>query len=90
MLILTDGKPADIDVPDERLLDERLLIEDARKAVIELGAQNIYPYCISLDARVQSGDDDYVRHIFGTQHTIIDRIERLPEQLPKLFMTLTR
>lgn len=85
MLILTDGKPADIDVPDERLL-----IEDARQAVFELGAQNIYPYCISLDARVSSGDEDYVRHIFGTQHTIVDRIERLPEQLPKLFMTLTR
>jgi hypothetical protein len=81
LLILTDGEPADIDVHDERLL-----IEDSRKAVQEADQQGIYTYCINLDPDA----DDYVRDIFGHQFTVIDRVERLPEQLPKLFMALTR
>ncbi len=81
MLILTDGEPSDIDVDDERLL-----IEDARKAVQELDRQGIYTYCISLDPRA----DDYVGDIFGRQYTVIDRVERLPEKLPQLFMALTK
>jgi nitric oxide reductase NorD protein len=31
-----------------------------------------------------------VGDIFGHQYTVIDHIDRLPEQLPKLFMALTR
>ena len=85
MLILTDGKPSDVDTHDERLL-----IEDARQAVKELDQQGIFPYCISLDASLKAGDDDYVRDIFGQQYTIIDHIERLPERLPQLFISLTR
>ncbi|MEW7997584.1 MAG: VWA domain-containing protein [Candidatus Thiodiazotropha endolucinida] len=81
MLILTDGEPADIDVHDDRLL-----IEDSRKAVLEAEQEGIYTYCINLDPHA----DAYVRDIFGHQFTIIDRIERLPEQLPRLFMALTK
>jgi hypothetical protein len=81
LLVLTDGQPADIDVKDERLL-----IEDAKAAVRELGQQGIFTYCINLD----SAADAYVSDIFGKRYTVIDHIERLPEQLPKLFMALTR
>ncbi len=81
MLILTDGQPHDIDVQDERLL-----IEDTHKAVQELDQQGIYTYCISLDAHA----DDYVRDCFGNRFTVIDRVERLPEKLPRLFMALTK
>jgi nitric oxide reductase NorD protein len=81
MLILTDGEPADIDVQDERLL-----IEDTHRAVRELDQKGIYTYCINLDPRA----DEYVRDIFGNQYTVIDRVERLPEKLPQLFMALTR
>jgi nitric oxide reductase NorD protein len=81
LLVLTDGQPADIDSPDPRLL-----IEDARQAVHELEQQNIFSYCINLDAKA----DAYVADIFGHQYTVVDRIERLPEQLPRLFMALTR
>jgi hypothetical protein len=80
MLILTDGQPADIDV-----LDERALIEDARQAVNELDRDGIFTYCISLDPKA----DEYVSDIFGRQYTVIDRIERLPELLPNIFLTLT-
>ncbi len=81
MLILTDGQPADIDVQDEQLL-----IQDTHQAVKELDSQGIFSYCINLDPKA----DSYVSDIFGRQYTVIDKIERLPEQLPKLFMALTR
>ncbi|TXT38710.1 MAG: von Willebrand factor type A [Comamonadaceae bacterium] len=81
LLVLTDGQPADIDVKDPRLL-----IEDAKVAVRELDHQGIFSYCINLDANA----DAYVRDIFGKRYTVIDQIARLPEQLPKLFMALTR
>ena len=81
LLILTDGEPADIDVNDDRLL-----IEDTHKAVEELSSKGIYTHCISLDKRA----DDYIGDIFGNNgYTVIDNIEKLPEQLPKLFMSLT-
>ncbi len=81
MLILTDGQPSDVDVADERLL-----IEDARQSVKELDGQGIFTYCINLDPKA----DAYVSDIFGKQYTVIDHIAHLPEQLPKLFMALTR
>jgi nitric oxide reductase NorD protein len=81
MLILTDGRPSDVDAHDERLL-----IEDARQAVKELDQDGIFTYCISLDPKA----DEYVGDIFGRQFTVIDHIERLPERLPQLFMALTK
>ena len=81
LLVLTDGQPSDVDVHDERLL-----IEDARQSVRELDQKGIFTYCISLDANA----DHYVGDIFGRHYTVIDHIERLPEQLPQLFMSLTR
>jgi nitric oxide reductase NorD protein len=81
MLVLTDGQPSDVDAPDERLL-----IEDARQAVRELDQRGIFSYGINLDPKA----DSYAGDIFGQRYTVIDHIERLPEQLPKLFMALTR
>ncbi len=81
LLILTDGEPADIDVTDDRLL-----IEDTHKAVEELSSKGIYTHCISLDKKA----DDYIQDIFSpTGYTVIDNIDKLPEKLPKLFMSLT-
>ena len=80
MLILTDGEPADIDSKDPRML-----IEDTHRAVQELRQKGIYSYCINMDARA----DEYVADIFGNHYTIIDHVEKLPEQLPRVFMELT-
>ena len=81
LLILTDGEPADIDVSDDNLL-----IQDTHKAVEELSAKGIYTHCISLDKKA----DEYIEDIFGKNgYTVVDHIEKLPEQLPKLFMSLT-
>ena len=81
LLILTDGRPHDIDVKDGQLL-----IRDANKAVQELDQQGVYTYCINLDPQA----DEYVADIFANQYTVIDRIERLPEKLPELFLKLTK
>lgn len=81
MLILTDGQPSDVDTKDERLL-----IEDSRRAVKELDQKGIYAYCINLDPKA----DEYVSDIFGKQYAVIDNIQRLPERLPQLFMALTK
>jgi len=81
MLILTDGQPADVDAADERLL-----IEDARRAVRELEQDGIFTYCINLDPKA----DEYVSDIFGRQYTVVDNIQRLPERLPELFLALTK
>jgi nitric oxide reductase NorD protein len=81
LLILTDGRPSDVDVPDERALSE-----DARQAVRELSQQGVFPYCISLDPRA----DEYVADIFGRSYTVVDNVARLPEKLPELFMALTK
>ncbi len=81
LLILTDGEPHDIDEADPRLL-----IEDAHKAVQELDRQGIYTFCVNLDPDA----DTYVQDVFGKQYTVIDRVERLPQKLPELFVALTR
>ena len=81
LLVLTDGQPSDIDVDDEQHL-----ISDAHKAVQELDQVGIYTHCISLDPKA----DAYVSDIFGKRYTVIDNVERLPEKLPQLFMTLTK
>ncbi|MBE2261881.1 MAG: VWA domain-containing protein [Burkholderiaceae bacterium] len=81
LLILTDGEPSDVDVADPHAL-----IADTRQAVKELDGQGIHCHAISLDPNA----DRYAREIFGHHFTVIDRVEQLPERMPKLFMSLTR
>ena len=81
LLVLTDGEPADIDVTDSAYLRA-----DARKAVDTLQANGITTYCLSLDPNA----DEYVSEIFGKNWRVLDRIDRLPEQLPMLYLNLTR
>ncbi|HIP23822.1 MAG TPA: VWA domain-containing protein, partial [Rhodobacteraceae bacterium] len=82
LLVLTDGEPHDIDVADPKYLQD-----DTHIAVGELASKGVTTYCISLDPKA----DDYVADIFGRNNfTVIDRVESLPEKLPKLFMSLTR
>src|SRR5574340_336400 len=82
LLVLTDGEPSDIDVDNPEYLRA-----DTRKAVEELAAKGIATFCVTLDPRA----DEYVADIFGKNgYTVIDHIEKLPEQLPRLFMALTK
>ena len=81
LLLLTDGEPADIDVTDGDYLRN-----DAKRAVGELATQGVTVFCLSLDPKA----DEYVSDIFGSRWQVLDRIERLPEQLPLLYLSLTR
>ena len=81
ILLVTDGAPADI---DER--DPQHLRHDTRKAVDELASKGVFTYCLTLDRQA----DAYVKRIFGAgNYTIVDHVNRLPEQLPTLFASLT-
>ena len=81
LLVLTDGQPADVDVPDPEHL-----CADAAQAVRELDRQGLYTHCISLDPKA----DAYVGRIFGGRWTVVDRVEQLPRRLPEVFLGLTR
>jgi nitric oxide reductase NorD protein len=81
ILLVTDGEPADIDESDPQHLRF-----DTKKAVEELYSTGVLTYCLTLDPNA----DSYVKRIFGESHyTIVDNVERLPEQLPLLFASLT-
>lgn len=81
LLLVTDGEPADI---DER--DPQYLRNDTKKAVEELHTSGVLSYCLTLDRNA----DQYVKRIFGAnRYTIVDHVDRLPEQLPALFASLT-
>lgn len=82
LLVITDGEPSDIDVADRRLL-----VEDARQAVFTLATQGIDVFAISPGP----GGRAPLARMFGAGgFTIVDRVERLPELLPNLFLTLSR
>lgn len=82
ILMITDGEPHDIDVHDPKYLQF-----DTKKAVEEASRAGIFTYCMSLDPKA----DDYVARVFGVRnYTVMDRIERLPEKLPGLYLRLTR
>lgn len=82
LLLITDGEPADNDVRDPQYLRQ-----DAKKAVEEAASSGIATFCISLDP----GADEYVSRIFGRRsYVVIDHMDRLPERLPLLYMSLTR
>ncbi len=81
ILLVSDGEPADI---DER--DPQYLRHDTKNAVDELSRNGIVTYCLTLDPEA----DDYVSRIFGVKgYTVVDHVQRLPEKLPGLFMSLT-
>ena len=79
LLILSDGKPNDV---DRYFLT--YAIEDSRQAVFEARAAGIYPYCLTIDAH---DPDPYLARVFGTAgHAILRR----PEQLPVALLDLVR
>jgi nitric oxide reductase NorD protein len=81
LLVVTDGEPSDIDVADRRYL-----VEDARRAIMNLTHHGIDVFCVGLDA----GGDSYLTRIFGRRNVLqIDRIEQLSEKLPMLYFKLT-
>tara|TARA_R110000737_G_scaffold8048_11_gene23572 strand:- start:3904 stop:5745 length:1842 start_codon:yes stop_codon:yes gene_type:complete len=81
LLILTDGKPNDIDH-----YEGRFGIEDTHQAIIEAVNLGIKPFCITIDQEAE----EYLPYLFGSDgYTVILRPSQLPMRLPQLYHQLT-
>lgn len=82
LLLLTDGKPNDLDH-----YEGRYGIEDTRMALIEARRQGLRPFCVTIDRTAS----DYLPHLFGTGgYAVIRKPEELPRELPLLYAQMTR
>lgn len=82
LLILSDGKPNDLD-----LYEGRYGIEDTRMAIIEAKRRGLQPFCVTIDREGPS----YLPHLFGPRgYAVIRRPDELPKRLPMLYAQLTR
>jgi len=81
MLIISDGKPNDID-----RYEGRYGVEDTKKAIYEANQAGVIPFCITVDSESNS----YLPQIFGKDgYTYIRDIRKLPSALPQIYMNLT-
>jgi nitric oxide reductase NorD protein len=81
LLILTDGKPNDLDK-----YEGRYGIEDTRMAIIEAEKMGLRPFCVTIDEQAE----DYLPYLFGSRSYILVRnAEELPKKLPALYLRLT-
>lgn len=82
LLIITDGKPNDLD-----RYDSRYGIEDTRMAVHEARRLGLTPFCVTIDREAGA----YLPYIFGPAgFCVIRKPEELPRRLPLLYAQLTR
>lgn len=82
LLLLTDGKPNDLDQ-----YEGRYGIEDTRMALHEARKQGLRPFCVTIDSEAS----DYLPHLFGVGgYVVIRRPEDLPKELPLLYAQMTR
>ena len=82
LLIITDGKPNDLDI-----YDSRYGIEDTRMAVHEARRLGLTPFCVTIDREAGA----YLPYLFGPAgFCVIRKPEELPRRLPLLYVQLTR
>ena len=80
LLILTDGKPNDLDH-----YDGRYGLEDTRRAVMEARRLGQAVFAVTIDKRAR----DYVSHVFGRNgHAIVPKPSKLTQALPLLYQHL--
>ncbi|MGR3742688.1 MAG: nitric oxide reductase activation protein NorD [Pseudooceanicola nanhaiensis] len=81
VLLVTDGEPSDIDVPDPTYL-----AADARRAVQAMRGRGIDTFCIALGPATGRGETE----IFGRSGQVrIPDIAALPEKLASLYLKMT-
>jgi nitric oxide reductase NorD protein len=82
LILLTDGKPNDVDH-----YEGRFAIEDTRKAVRDARRLGTAVFGVTIDAAAQS----YFPTLFGRGgYAIVTNIRRLPAALPALYRQLTQ
>jgi nitric oxide reductase NorD protein len=81
LMTITDGAPADIDMPDRHYLRY-----DLKHAVIEAQQCGVHTYCIGLDPKA----DEYISRIFGAKnYMVVDHVKTLPEKMLRIYAALT-
>ena len=81
LLILTDGKPNDLDQ-----YEGRYGIEDTRHAVQTARNLGFHPFCVTIDPK----GNEYLPHLFGSAgYVMIHDPTELPAELPLLYARLT-
>ncbi len=82
MLVITDGKPNDVDH-----YEGRYGIEDSRRAVRECRRNGLALFGVTVDRKAQ----DYFPYIFGAAgHAIVGTLENLPAALPRIYRQLVQ
>ena len=82
LLIITDGKPNDLDK-----YEGRYGIEDTRQAIIEAERKGLQPFCVTIDEKAE----DYLPYLFGKNaYILIKNAAELPAKLPQLYLRLTQ
>ena len=82
LLLLTDGKPNDLDH-----YEGRYGIEDTRMALIEARRLGLQPFCVTIDQKA----GDYLPYLFGSgAYVVIRKPSELPRELPLLYARLTQ
>ncbi len=82
LLLLTDGKPNDLD-----RYEGRYGIEDTRMALHEARQQGLRPFCVTIDSEA----NEYLPHLFGVGgYAVIRKPDDLPNELPLLYAQMTR
>ncbi|MDP3087069.1 MAG: VWA domain-containing protein [Methylotenera sp.] len=82
LLLLTDGKPNDLD-----RYEGRYGIEDTRMAIHEARQKGLKPFCVTIDSEA----NEYLPHIFNSSgFAVIRKPEDLPNELPLLYAQMTR
>ncbi|RAI30563.1 hypothetical protein CH338_27415 [Rhodoplanes elegans] len=82
LLVLTDGKPNDVDH-----YEGRFAVEDTRKAVQEARRTGLTVFGVTIDATAQS----YFPTLFGRGgYAIVSDIGKLPAALPAIYRQLVR
>ena len=82
LLILTDGKPNDLD-----RYEGRYGIEDTRMALHQARQQGLHPFCVTIDREA----NEYLPHLFGAGgYAVIRKPDQLPKELPLLYAQMTR
>jgi len=82
LLVLTDGKPNDLDQ-----YEGRYGIEDTRQAVFAARKLGLQPFCVTIDKK----GNEYLPHIFSSDgYAVIRKPEQLPRELPHLYALLTQ
>ncbi|MFC1460488.1 nitric oxide reductase activation protein NorD [Microvirga arabica] len=82
LLVLTDGKPNDIDY-----YEGRFGIEDTRRAVMEARRAGVTVFGVTVDREAQS----YFPTLFGRGgYAIVGQVAKLPSALPAIYRQLVR